>query len=90
MKIKNFFKMLNTFYNEGVYGTNNRILCKFYAQEGTFSFELHDDNKATFSKDSLLFESEVYYSWNGYQAMDKIIADIIVKSNTIYQILEEE
>lgn len=57
MNAKEFLKQLDKLYNEGKDG----ILCKFYMQATTFSFELHDKKEMCFTKESLSYESETMF-----------------------------
>lgn len=71
MTLHQFFKKLDEFYNKGVNGS--KILCKFYLQQSTFSYELHDSDKRCFTLNSIIHESKVF--WWGYK--DDNLRDII-------------
>ena len=74
MRIKKFLKILEEFYNKiGKTGS----CAKYYAQKGTFSWELHDLEQFCFTGSSTVLESEVYHNWtNDPEIRKKIISDI--------------
>lgn len=76
MTLENFFDTLSTFYRDGI--TNSpRIHCKYYCQESTFRYELHDNDQPCFTRHSLLEESEIFDLWNEVDARQEIIDDIV-------------
>lgn len=76
MNAKQFLSQLNKLYVRG----RNGILCKLFFNSITFSYDLHDETRKCFSKDNLLYCSEVFY-WNMSDIKDyKIILNDIHKN----------
>lgn len=67
--MKKFIFKLLKYYNYPIKGSICR--CKFYLQANTFSYELHDSKKICFNKNSLLYESKVFY-WNHLNKHSKL------------------
>lgn len=75
MNYKKFFRKLTRFYTKGVKGTNCCV--KYYLQQHTFSYEIHDSTKVCYSPISLLKESITYYGWDSPAEMKNILEDIV-------------
>jgi len=72
MTIDKFFETLDKFYTK----VGHTPCCiKFYAQQSTFSFEVHDSTQTCYTDESLIYESQVYW-WRSPKDMDKIIKNI--------------
>ena len=76
MKIKEFFSVLDYFSEEQIESTP--VICKFYAQPSSFSFELrYKYSGERISRNGILYESKIYDWWIGNKhARREIIDDI--------------
>lgn len=81
MNTKKFINTLIKYYKDSIPGTN--ILCKFYLQASTFSYDLHNINKTCFTEESRIFRSEVYWFDNSKSDRKTIIKDIKAKAKEI-------
>jgi len=75
MSLDRFFDFLNLHYCDPIDGTH--IVVKFYAQVGTFSYELHDQRQDCFHDESRVYRSKVHYGWLDERVRRNILNEVI-------------
>ena len=93
MKKKNslskFIRKLEKHYDEEIKRT--KFIVKFYAQAGTFSFELHDVREICFTSNSLSHQSEVYHFWiQDADTRKQILKDIKQKAKELSKLSKQD
>lgn len=88
MKIKEFLSTLVYFHEDQINGMP--IICKFYTQPTSFSFELrYKYSGEKVSNSGIIYESEIYYNWIDESDTRKQIIDDIVSAVDIEEVQQK-
>ena len=84
MKLNKFFKKLDSFY-KGVEIGNKRFAVKFYLENNSFSYDIHQSEEEGYFDFNFLkkplFQSEVFYYWK--DCKKEILKDIKTNLNNL-------